>query len=79
MQTAFPPKSPFYRPDPSAPVPESPEDVPDVVPGRTPPLIPEADPVLAPEVDDVPDRSDDRADVIEPGLDSPTDDDAPAI
>lgn len=77
MQTALPPKSPFYGPDPSVPVPKSPFYRPD--PSVPLPESPEADPALPPEVDDAPEEPDHRADVIEPGLASPTDDDAPVI
>ncbi len=67
-------------------VPPQPGQPPGQVPGQIPPLIPESDPVLPPEVsenDDVvtPPVSDagDDPDVVEPGIDGPTDGDAPVI
>jgi hypothetical protein len=73
MSMNTPPKSPFYAPDPSAP---EREDVPDPGPDRTPPASAEADRVPSHEAEEAP-RA--RADVIEPGLASAPDDDAPAI
>ncbi len=74
------PPDPPQTPRPGTP--GTPDPVPPRVPDPIPPLIPEEDPIPPPEVADLPpigDPAGDDPDVVEPGIDTPTDGDAPVI